>query len=104
MGAELALNSAALNFVIFNHYGIAEKMDGEIMALFIIAIAAAEILVGIALLVALFKQAKTVDVLQMSQLREGSHTLKPIPVFSQFVPPLSKPDRTMIEPLSKGGA
>lgn len=69
MSVELALNAGALNFVIFNHFGMKATFDGAIMALFVMTVAAAEVVVGISIFVALFKERKSVDVTQMEQLR-----------------------------------
>ncbi|MBF0503360.1 MAG: NADH-quinone oxidoreductase subunit NuoK [Candidatus Riflebacteria bacterium] len=69
MAVELMLNSAAFNFVIFNHYCKPSTVDGQIMAIFIIAVAAAEVVVGMAIFVALFRYKKTVDVNEMNLLK-----------------------------------
>ncbi|HBF33236.1 TPA: NADH-quinone oxidoreductase subunit NuoK, partial [Candidatus Sumerlaeota bacterium] len=53
MSVEIMLNSAALNFVIFNRFNGGEgRVDGHVMALFVIAVAAAEAVVGMAIFVA----------------------------------------------------
>jgi NADH:ubiquinone oxidoreductase subunit K len=69
LSTELMLNSAAMNFVIFNHYMAPGFVDGSIMAIFIIAIAAAEVVVAMAIFVALLRIKKTADVTQMKVLR-----------------------------------
>ena len=66
---ELMLNAAALNFVIFNHYLKPDAVDGAVMAIFIIAVAAAEVVVALAIFVSLFKQRKTADVTQMNAMK-----------------------------------
>jgi NADH-quinone oxidoreductase subunit K len=43
LSVELLLNAAALNFVIFNHYRNPAAVDGAVMAIFIIAVAAARL-------------------------------------------------------------
>ena len=70
MAVELMLNSAALNFVVFNHYGSPGRFDGQIMAIFVIATAAAEVVVGMAIFVALFRHRATVDVSRMDTLKD----------------------------------
>jgi NADH-quinone oxidoreductase subunit K len=67
---ELMLNSAALNFILFNAFVAAHKVDGSVMAIFIVAVAAAEVVVAMAILVALYKARKTVDVNKWNVLRE----------------------------------
>ncbi len=69
MSAELMLNSAALMFVVFNRFA-APSVDGHIMAIFIIAVAAAEAVVGMAIFVALFRYRQTIDVTQITLLRD----------------------------------
>lgn len=69
MAVELMLNSAALNFVIFNHFVMPWKIDGHVMAIFVIATAAAEVVVGMAIFVALYRNTGTIDVNRMGSLR-----------------------------------
>ncbi len=60
MGVELMLNAAAINFVAFGAQG--GSMDGQIFAVFIIILAAAEAAVGLAIVLNLFSLFKTIDV------------------------------------------
>jgi NADH-quinone oxidoreductase subunit K len=69
MAVELMLNSAALNFVVFNRYVTPGQIDGQMMALFIIAVAAAEVVVGMAIFVALFRHRATIDVTRMDIMK-----------------------------------
>ncbi len=69
MSIELLLNAGALNFVIFNRYIAPENVSGEIMSIFIIAVAAAEVVVALAIFISLFKITKTADVSQINMLR-----------------------------------
>jgi len=60
MSIELMLNAANLTFIAFGrHHGNAA---GQTIAFFVIALAAAEIAVGLAIIVAIFKKLGTVDV------------------------------------------
>lgn len=61
IGIELILNSAGLNLIAFSRYG-AQSIDGNIFVLFIIVLAAAEAVVALALILALQRRMKTVDV------------------------------------------
>jgi len=70
MAVELMLNSAALNFVIFNKFVAPVVVDGQIMAIFAIAVAAAEAVVGMAIFVALFRHRATVDVNRMDSMKD----------------------------------
>jgi NADH:ubiquinone oxidoreductase subunit K len=63
------LNSAAMNFIVFNRYGAPHAIDGQLMAIFVIAVAAAEAIVAMAIFMTLFQLGKTVDVTQADALR-----------------------------------
>lgn len=69
MGVELILNAAALNFVAFSHFG-SGSIEGHIMALFIIVLAAAEAVVALALLFAIFKHTRGVSTNELVNLKE----------------------------------
>lgn len=60
MSIELIFNAANLNFAAFNHYLHPAKPWGQAVALFIIAIAAAEAVVGLALVLTIYRNFKTV--------------------------------------------
>jgi NADH:ubiquinone oxidoreductase subunit K len=80
MSVEVMLNSAALNFVAFNHYAAPSAVDGQVFAIFIIAVAAAEVVIGMAIFVALFKHRKNVDVAQMASMHDRCQPLAPLDV------------------------
>jgi NADH-quinone oxidoreductase subunit K len=74
IGVELVLNSANLNLVAFNRYqagGDAARvlMDGQVFALFVIVLAAAEAAVAIAIFMNFYNSIGSVDVDQASRLR-----------------------------------
>ncbi len=54
MGVELMLNAANINFVAFSRY-IEHTVDGQIMAAFVIVLAAAEAAVALAIVLAMFR-------------------------------------------------
>lgn len=62
MSVELILNSVNINFVAFNKYLYADKLDGVFFTVFIIAIAAAEAAVAIAIIINLYRNYKSIDV------------------------------------------
>jgi NADH-quinone oxidoreductase subunit K len=67
MSVELMLNSANLAFVAFaNTYG---QLNGQIIVFFVIAVAAAEVAVGLALIVAIFKSKHSINVDLMNSLK-----------------------------------
>ncbi len=73
MSVELMLNAANLAFVAFSRaYEITKGQpifDGQIFVFFVIAVAAAEVAVGLALIVEIFKSKRSIDVDQMSSLK-----------------------------------
>jgi len=62
MSVELILNSVNINFVAFNKYLYPDRLDGVFFSLFIVAIAAAEAAVGIAIIINLYRNIRSIDV------------------------------------------
>ena len=72
MCIELMLNSANLTLIAFNrHHWSLERpvLDGQVYAFMVIAIAAAEVAIGLAIIVSLFKRRTRVDVDEINLLR-----------------------------------
>ena len=72
MCIELMLNAANLALVAFNRNHYTEQwrsMDGQIYAFLIIVIAAAEVAVGLAIIVALFKNRTRIDIDEINLLK-----------------------------------
>lgn len=69
MSVELMLNSVNLNFVAFNKYMWPGQLEGLFFSLFIIAIAAAEAAVGIAIIINLYRSRLSIDVEDASELK-----------------------------------
>ncbi len=67
MSVELMLNSANLAFVAFARFY--QALNGQIFVFFVIAVAAAEVAVGLALIVAIFKSKHNIDIDQMNGLK-----------------------------------
>lgn len=69
-GVELMLNAANLNFIAFWRFGPhPEALTGLIFVVFSIAVAAAEAAVGLALIVAVYRQEKTSDVSEIVEMK-----------------------------------
>ncbi len=67
MSIEIMLNAAGLAFVVAGaHWG---QPDGQVMFLFILSMAAAEVSVGLALILQIFQQFKTLDADAVSKMR-----------------------------------
>jgi NADH-quinone oxidoreductase subunit K len=69
MSVELILNSVNINFVAFNKYLHPQGQDGLFFSLFIIAIAAAEAAVAIAIIINLYRTHKSIDVEDSNELK-----------------------------------
>ena len=67
MSVELMLNSANLAFVAFARQFA--QLDGQIFVFFVIAVAAAEVAVGLALIVAIFRTKRSINVDEVSTLK-----------------------------------
>ena len=67
MCVELMLNAANLAFVAFSHqHG---NLDGQVMAFFVMVVAAAEVVVGLAIIIALYRSRRSIDVDESRLLR-----------------------------------
>ena len=74
MGVELVLNAANVNLVAFNHFswsgsGNTPALDGQIFAIFVIVLAAAEAAVALAIFLNFYNNFSTIDVERAQNLR-----------------------------------
>ena len=69
MSVELLFNAAGINFVAFNRYLHPGELWGQGFTLFVIALAAAEAVVGLALVLAIYRGTKTVLVERFNLLK-----------------------------------
>jgi NADH-quinone oxidoreductase subunit K len=67
MSLELMFNAANLAFVAFARFY--QNLDGQLFVFFVMAVAAAEVAVGLALMVAIFRTKHSIDVDQMNSLK-----------------------------------
>ncbi|HZR67952.1 MAG TPA: NADH-quinone oxidoreductase subunit NuoK [Burkholderiales bacterium] len=67
MAIELMLLSVNMNFIAFSHY--LGDIGGQVFVFFILTVAAAESAIGLAILVALFRNLQTINVDDLDQLR-----------------------------------
>lgn len=67
MSLELMLNAANLALVAFSRFN--QQLQGQVMVFFIITVAAAEVAVGLALIVALYRRRQTAHVEDLRSLR-----------------------------------
>ena len=70
MGIELMLNAVNINLVAFWRYGTAvELLEGQVFAIFVIAVAAAEVAVGLALIISIYRGRHTVNLDELDTLQ-----------------------------------
>jgi NADH-quinone oxidoreductase subunit K len=69
MGVELILNAANINFIAFSRYGNF-GLQGQLVALFVIVLAAAEAAVALAIVLNIYKSFTTVNVDEIDTLKE----------------------------------
>lgn len=67
MSIELMLNAVNLTFVTFSRY--LGSADGQIFVFIIMTVAAAEVVVGLALIVSIFQRAHRIDVDELDEMR-----------------------------------
>ncbi|MBF0180240.1 MAG: NADH-quinone oxidoreductase subunit NuoK [Magnetococcales bacterium] len=67
MSIELILLSVNINFVAFSHY--MGDVTGQVFTFFVLAVAAAEAAIGLAILVAFFRNRSTIDVEEIDTLK-----------------------------------
>lgn len=67
MAVEMMLNAANLTFVAFaRQYG---DLDGQVFVFFVMTVAAAEVAVGLALIVAIFRSKQSINIDEMNSLQ-----------------------------------
>ncbi len=66
---ELMINAGALNFISIHRFLYPAQVDAQVFVLFVIAIAAAEVLLALALFMLLIKKQQPVDITQLNHLK-----------------------------------
>ncbi|XHR30082.1 MAG: NADH-quinone oxidoreductase subunit NuoK [Chthoniobacteraceae bacterium] len=72
MGLEMMLNAANLSLVAFSRFGVVNGLpdyNGQMLVFFVIVVAAAEVAVGLAIIVALFRAKQTTHVEDLTSLK-----------------------------------
>jgi NADH-quinone oxidoreductase subunit K len=69
MGVELMLNAVNINLLAFWRYTGVTQMTGQLFAVFVITVAAAEAAVGLALIIAIYRQRSTVNVEELDMMK-----------------------------------
>ena len=69
IGAELMLNAASINFLAFNRFVATEPVTGQIVVLFIIGLAAAEVAIALSIVLSVYRGSSSVETDDLTQLR-----------------------------------
>lgn len=69
LSIELMLNASNLNLIAFAKMGINPSLTGQVFSLFTISVAAAEVAVGIAILIMLYRNKGTSDINEISSMK-----------------------------------
>jgi NADH-quinone oxidoreductase subunit K len=69
MGVELVLNAANINFIAFSRY-VTTSLDGHVVAIFVIILAAAEAAIMLAIVLNIYQNFNTVNVDEINQLKD----------------------------------
>ncbi len=69
MSVELILNAVNINFVAFNKFYYPQNLQGHFFAMFVIAIAATEVAVAIAIIISLYRKIRTIDVEEVDEMK-----------------------------------
>ena len=69
MSSELILNSVNINFLAFNRYLFPGKLDGHFFSLFVIAVAASEEAVAIAIIISIYRRFSNINVENVNELK-----------------------------------
>ncbi len=69
IAAELILAGASINFMAFNRFTAPDPLIGQIFTLFIMAIAAAEAAIGLSIVVAIYRNYKSIDTEDLVELK-----------------------------------
>ncbi len=70
MGVELILNAANVNFVAFQRFNPTPLLTGQVFALFVIVLAAAEAALALAIVLAIYMNMRSIDVSHASSLKD----------------------------------
>ena len=69
ISAELILCGASVNFMAFNHFLAPDKTVGQIMTLFIMAIAAAEAAIAMSIVIAVYRNYRSIETQDLADLK-----------------------------------
>ncbi len=69
IGVELMLNAASISFMAFNRFTAPDPAVGQIVVLFIIGLAAAEVAIALSIVIAVYRERRSIDVTRLEELK-----------------------------------
>ena len=69
MCIELMLNAVNITMVAFSHYIVPTMLTGQVFAIFVIIVAAAEVAVGLAIILAIYRGLETIDATKIDLMK-----------------------------------
>ena len=69
ISVELLLNAANLNFMAFNRFLNADPVAGQVIALFVMGLAAAEAAIGLSIILALYRKLHSINIERAQKLK-----------------------------------
>ncbi|OIO39585.1 MAG: NADH-quinone oxidoreductase subunit K [Candidatus Omnitrophica bacterium CG1_02_46_14] len=66
---ELILNSVSINFLVFNKFSLVDKSLGQVFAVFVIALAAAEVCIALSLILLLYRRNDSINIERANELK-----------------------------------
>lgn len=69
IGVELMMNAASLNVMAFNKFSVTDPTTGQVFVLIIIGLAAAEVAIFLSIIVNMYRQRRTIDPEELTELR-----------------------------------
>ena len=67
LSIELIFNAANINFVAFSHY--LQALSGQVFVFFVLTVAAAEVTIGLAIIIALYRVRTTINVEEINLMK-----------------------------------
>jgi NAD(P)H-quinone oxidoreductase subunit 4L len=69
MSIELMLNAANIAMVAFSRYIVPLQLTGQVFAIFVMVVAAAEVAVGLAIIIAIYRHRQTIDATKIDLMK-----------------------------------
>jgi NADH-quinone oxidoreductase subunit K len=69
IAGELIFSAASLNFLTVNRFFVTDRSVGQIMTLFIMGLAAAEVSIALSIIIAVYRNYRSIQAKELSQLR-----------------------------------